>query len=318
MSIIGIDIGGTNIKSVLIDPEGNILDRLSLPTLAEGGPEAVIAQLHASIEQLTAHHPRAALTGIGIGAPGSVDFDRGMILHPPNLPGWEEVPLVRLINDRWHAPVLIDNDANCAALGEAYFGAGTQADHFIGLTLGTGVGSGIVINRKIFHGEKGYGGEFGHTSIDYNGPACGCGNFGCIEAYIGNSFLVEHARAYIHHHPESILYETVQRHPEMLTPKEISVAAAAGDSTAHEILYEAGYKLGIAVSNTANLLDITTFIVGGGVAAAGKPLFDGISEAANARVIKVHRGTVHILPAALGNDAGMLGAASLISAGASL
>lgn len=206
---VGLDVGGTNIKAVAIGADGRILAKTSLPTLAERGPEAVVAQLHAAVASLMKVEPGESLEGIGIGAPGSVDFERGMILHPPNLPGWEEVPLVRLMNERWGVPVMIDNDANCAALGEARFGAGKDIASFIGITLGTGVGSGIIIDGNIHHGEKGYGGEFGHVSIDYNGPACACGNFGCIEAYLGNSYLVANARERILHHPESRLYAVV-------------------------------------------------------------------------------------------------------------
>jgi glucokinase len=313
MTTIGIDVGGTNIKAVLTGRDRCILAKLSLPTYAERGPDVVIGQLHAAVEGLLEHASRDDLSGIGIGAPGSVDFERGMILHPPNLPGWEEVPVVALMRDRWQVPVRIDNDANCAALGEAYFGAGRRVAHFVGITLGTGVGSGIIIDRKIYHGEKGYGGEFGHTSIDYNGPPCGCGNFGCIEAYLGNSYLVANARERILHHPESPLYALLSEGTGALTPRHISEAAADADPVAFDILYDAGFKLGIAIANAANLLDITTFIIGGGVSAAGKPLFDGIAEGANGRALKVHRGFISILPAALGNDAGMLGAASLLA-----
>jgi glucokinase len=313
MTTIGIDVGGTNIKAVSIGPSGTPLEKISIPTFAERGPEAVIGQLHECVRLLTSTPSHPTLGGIGIGAPGSVDFERGMILHPPNLPGWEEVPLVRLMQERWRVPVKIDNDANCAALGEARFGAGRSIAHFIGVTLGTGVGSGIIFDQNIFHGEKGYGGEFGHASIDYNGPVCGCGNRGCIEAYLGNSYLVANARAEILLHPGCSLYSAITRDPDFLTPKHISEAADAGDAVARRILYDAGYMLGIAISNVANLLDVTTFIIGGGVSAAGEPLFDGAREAANTRVLKVHRGKIAVLPAALGNDAGMLGAASLLA-----
>jgi glucokinase len=311
---IGIDLGGTNIKSVLLDADGNALQRASLPSCASDGPDAVIGQLHLSIETLLAGggHRAAQLGGIGIGVPGSIDFDRGLVLYPPNLPGWEEVPLVALIAERWNVNVAVDNDANCAALGEARFGTGRGIANFVGLTLGTGVGSGIILGGAIWHGEKGYGGEFGHTSIELHGPPCGCGNTGCVEAYVGNRFMIRNALPVIAHHPESALYRLAMEQPDDLTPLHISEAAAEGDALAREILFDVGSKLGAAIANTANLLDVTTFIIGGGVAAAGKPLFDGIISTANHRVLKVHRGCVTILPAELGNDAGMLGAASLL------
>jgi glucokinase len=310
---IGIDIGGTNIKAVLAEVGGIIFSRLSLPTEAELGPEHVIGQIHSCIEKLLTALPEGtALNGIGVGVPGSVDHARGIVLHPPNLPGWAEVPLSASLAMRWNVAVALDNDANCAALGEAMFGAGRGYRNFIGLTLGTGVGSGIIIDGKIHHGDKGYGGEFGHTSIDYNGPACGCGGHGCIEAYIGNRYLVSNARALIALRPECSLFGPAQSASEKLTPKLISEAAEHGDATALEILYETGRKLGIAIANAANLLDIMVFIIGGGVSAAGKPLFDGIISAARDRVLRVHKEHITILPAMLGNDAGMLGAASLL------
>ena len=313
MTRIGIDLGGTNIKSVLLNSDGIAIRRASFPSCATDGPEAVIAQLHVSIQTLlTEHGGGDALGGIGIGVPGSIDFERGLVLYPPNLPGWGEVPLAALIAARWVVPVEVDNDANCAALGEAYHGAGRGIENFVGLTLGTGVGSGIVLGGKIWHGENGYGGEFGHTSIELHGPLCGCGNTGCVEAYVGNRFMIRNALPIIAHHPESALYRFAMETPDELTPRHISEAAAAGDALAREILFDVGSKLGAAIANTANLLDVTTFIIGGGVAAAGKPLFDGIVSTANHRVLKVHRGTLSILAAELGNDAGMLGAASLL------
>ncbi len=310
MTRIGIDIGGTNIKAVLVDDRLNLLSRTTLPSLASDGPSAVIEQVHRVIESLI-HKSEPTVQCIGIGAPGSVDFARGLLLHPPNFPGWDEVPLVSLIEDRWSIPVGLENDANCAALGEAYFGAGKERNTFVALTLGTGVGSGIIIDRKIHHGEKGFGGEFGHMTIDYNGPACNCGNTGCIEAYIGSGYLMRRYLETIRHSPDAFHYERAAGAADTLSPRDISNAAEAGDKTARAFLYETGALLGVAIASTTNLLDITTTIIGGGVAAAGKPLFDGVLSSARTRVLRVHRDSMEIVPAALGNDAGMFGAAML-------
>jgi glucokinase len=208
-------------------------------------------------------------------------------------------------------PVHVDNDANCAALGEAWFGAGREYNSFVGLTLGTGVGSGIIINRKVHTGDHGFGGEFGHVSIDYNGPLCGCGNRGCVEAYIGNSYLSAEAVRVLREAPGSQLHQCAVETPGLMTPLMLSEAADAGDQAAYGVLRNAGRMLGYCVASVANLLDITTFIIGGGVSAAGAPLFEGIESAARERTLIVHRNNLLILPAALGNDAGMLGAAAL-------
>ncbi|MBI5645674.1 MAG: ROK family protein [Ignavibacteriae bacterium] len=313
MTVIGIDIGGTSIKGALVDAASRkILSQTAQPTCADEGLDRVVGQIHKVVAALLALPGGAESRGIGIGVPGSVDVARGLVLHPPNLRGWEEVPLGALIADAWALPVSLDNDANCAALGEATFGAGSGIRDFIALTLGTGVGSGIILDGRIHHGARGYGGEFGHMTIDYNGPMCGCGNYGCVEAYVGNSYIVARARADIAAHPESALYAVAMQHPEDVTPKLIAEAAQSGDSCAQRVLYDTGDKLGVAIASAANLLDVTTFIIGGGVSAAGAPLFDGIMSGARTRVLRVHRDDLRILPAALGNDAGVLGAASLV------
>jgi len=308
---IGVDVGGTNIKAVAVNPAGDIIGETSVPTRASLGPESVIEQIHTAIRQVLHQIGDMLPSAIGIGAPGSVDFEKGTLQHPPNLPGWGVIPLADIIHDRWSVPVILDNDANCAALGEAKHGAGKSFRHFIGITLGTGVGSGIIINGSIFHGEKGYGGELGHMTIDRDGPQCRCGNRGCVEAFVGNSYIVAEARRTLAKHPESALHVQSKETPEALTPKTIAEAAHAGDRTAYRILYEAGEKLGIAIAAAVNLLDISVFIIGGGISAAGEPLFEGIGTSANGRVLEVHRSKVRILKAELGNKAGMLGAASL-------
>ncbi len=312
MTSIGIDVGGTNIKAVLCDVGGAIHHRAVLSTNAAGGPDAAIARIHDAIVECLAHVPAGlSVAGIGIGLPGSIDQARGIVSHPPNLPGWTVVPIGSMLHDRWDLPVRVDNDANCAALGEAWFGAGRDHDSFIGLTLGTGVGSGIIMDRRLYLGTMGYAGEFGHMSIDHAGPACNCGSRGCIEAYVGNAHLTAEAAAIIAGDATCALHHAVLRDPTALTPRHIAEAAHAGDSVCLGILRRAGERLGWCIASAANLLDITTFIVGGGVSAAGAPLFDGMRAAATERALRVHRQRLVIIPAALGNDAGMLGAAAL-------
>ncbi len=312
MITIGIDIGGSSIKAALTDAGRRILARTLRPTMAYSEMEQTFVQIHACIEELLAHEEAKDVAGIGVGVPGAIDLEAGVVFYPPNLPSWGEVPVASMISRRWDLPVHVDNDANCAALGEAHFGAGRGRSHFIGLTLGTGVGAGIISDGRIYHGQRGFAGEFGHITIHDDGPLCNCGNHGCVEAYVGIRYLMQRAVPALIADEGSPLHRSATENPEGLTPKDIADAAARGDGTAQRILRDTGERLGVAIASAANLLDVTTFIVGGGIAAAGDPLFEGIRQSASSRVLKVHRDALHILPAELGNDAGMLGAASLM------
>ncbi len=311
MITIGIDIGGSSIKAALTDVGKTVIARTVKPTNAEGGPEAVLNVIDECITGLCAGAPDAKPAAIGVGVPGAIDLENGIVYHPPNLPGWKAVPLAQLIGSRRDLPVRLDNDANCAALGEAWFGAGREHDHFIGLTLGTGVGSGIIIGGAVYHGARGFAGEFGHLSIDHNGPLCKCGSRGCIEAYIGIHYLMSRAIPVLRDHPESLLQQQAVADPQGLSPKDLATAATQGDEIARSLLEDAGRYLGFAVASAANLLGITTFIIGGGISAAGDLILDSVRESAMERTLKVHRENIVILPSELGNDAGMLGAASL-------
>lgn len=314
MTSIGIDIGGSSIKAALTEPGVRIHAQAHRPTLADQPLEATLGQLHECIAELRAEADRASLPleGIGIGVPGAIDIQRGVVFHPPNLPAWTEVPLAAITSERWGIPVRVDNDANCAALGEAHFGAGRQYDDFIGLTLGTGVGSGIILRNRVYHGERGFAGEFGHISIDMHGTPCNCGNRGCIEAYVGIHYLMALAIPQLQADARSPLHARALAHPEELRPHDLSQAADEGDESSALILRTAGERLGVAIASAANLLDVTVFIIGGGIAAAGELLFAGVRSSACSRALKVHRDRITVLPAALGNDAGMLGAASLL------
>ena len=308
---IGVDLGGTAVKVGLVDSVDHLLSNIQIATEASAGPEHVIDRIVEGIEQLGAS--QESLVGIGIGAPGTVNLDRTTVSSPPNFPGWGEVNLTRNIRDRAGAelPVIVDNDANVAALGSAYFGAGTSFDSFIMVTLGTGVGGAIIYNRRLFRGTTGGAGEVGHISIDYQGPVAAAGIAGVIEAYLGQRFLSHQAVDHLADHPESMLAELAESDPDMLTPLALFEAAQQGDEASIDILAWAGHKLGWGLASAVNLLDIRKVIVGGGVSAAG----DFILEPARAALQKaVIPGLVHgleIVQETLGNQAGMLGAAQL-------
>jgi glucokinase len=311
--IIGIDLGGTNIKAGATSKEGTILHDISIPSHAEISPEAVVGQIAAAVESVKDEFKRDQLLGIGIGSPGMVDLDGGTVKYPPNFVGWTVFRLGEEVTKAVGGYVRVENDANAAAVGELKFGAGRGMKNFVMVTLGTGVGGGFVIDGEVFRGEDGGAGEIGHTTIDYNGPQCNCGNRGCVEAYVGQKYLSQRVMEQLKSHPESIINQLAGVNGEKLEPKLISEAASKGDKFALQIWEETGAYIGVAVASALNLFNLSTVIIGGGVAKAGIPLFDSIESTVKSRVLSPLRPKVKILQAQLRNSAGILGAAALIA-----
>lgn len=308
--ILGIDVGGTSIKFGVVD--GNrILNEISLPTYAYENPDKVLAQVKTGIKNIFDLYPPEKFIGIGIGFPGIVDVDTGVVTSAPNFANWKRVEVRKTIA-KFGLPVFIDNDANCAALGELYFGRGRKLSNFVMVTLGTGVGGGIIINKKLFRGESGGAGEIGHITIDYSGPTCKCGKKGCVEAYAGNNYIKQRTIHKLHEYPDSIILELVEHDLEKIEPKVINDAAKQGDQLAIKILSETGYYIGIGLANIANILDIKHFIIGGGVSNAGRVLLKAIENSIKEHGVRNIVKDVVVTSAQLKNKAGILGAASLV------
>ena len=308
---VGVDLGGTSIKLGIVSQKGKIIKKTAVDTKAVDGPQSVIAQIKYGINILL-HKNKFKIQGIGIGSPGTVSLKNGIVENPPNFPGWKKINLGMIIKKEFNANVHIDNDANAAAIGEMIFGAGKKLDSFVMVTLGTGVGGGIVFNRKIFRGEHGGAGEVGHVTIDFKGNKCNCGSLGCIEAYAGNSYLIRSVKSQLNKYPNSIVWDLINKNPDNLTPEFINIAALNGDTFAKSVIHNLGQSLGAALSSVSNLLDISTFIMGGGVAGFGTPLFNSIKEIMTQRVLTPLRPKIKIIPAKLKNDAGIKGASSLV------
>jgi glucokinase len=308
---IGVDLGGTSVKLGIVSQQGKIIKKTAVETKAEDGPQSVIGQIKYGINILL-HNNKFKLHGIGIGSPGTVSIKNGIVENPPNFPGWKKINLGSIITKEFNTKVHVDNDANAAAIGEMIFGAGKNINSFVMITLGTGVGGGIVFNRKIFRGEHGGAGEVGHITIDYKGEKCNCGSFGCIEAYAGNAYLIRRVKQDLNNYPNSMIWNLISKNPDNLTPKIINIAAEKGDVFAKSIVKDMGKFLGAAFSSVSNLLDINTFIIGGGVAGFGNPLFSSIKEIMTQRVLTPLRPKIKIIPAKLRNDAGIKGASSLV------
>ncbi len=308
---VGVDLGGTNIKIGIVSEKGKLVKNISVKTEANGGPKQVIANLIKGVE-LILEKNKLKLQGIGIGCPGVVSIKKGIVENAPNLPGWKNVKLGPILKNKFGYKVHLENDANAAAIGELIFGAGKKIDSFVMVTLGTGVGGGIVFNKKIFRGEFGAAGEIGHISVDENGPRCNCGSYGCVETYVGNSYLKEIIKSELNNYPDSVVWKLINNDLSNISPKIIQAAAEKNDAYSKFVIIRMGKQLGVALASVCNLLDISTFIIGGGVAGFGKPLFDSIRATITQRVLIPLRPRILVIPAQLKNEAGIKGASSLV------
>jgi glucokinase len=309
---IGVDLGGTTIKTGLVSERGKILYQNKFPSHSDRGPVAVVQQIVRSVRDAMEHKPKGKIAGVGIGAPGVVDDD-GYVKAPPNFADWDRVRLAKEVGRYLKGmPVTVENDANCAAIAELKFGAGKRYKNFLFIIWGTGVGGGIILDNRLYRGPTGGAGEVGHVTIDYNGPQCGCGNHGCIEAYIGQRYLSQRTVEKVKAHPDSKILSLVGGDYSKIEPIYISQAAEAGDELARSILIEAGTLLGVAVAAVMNIMDLRVSIIGGGVSAAGELVMTAIQQSVRARVLKPLRDEIKVVQAKLGNNAGILGAAGLV------
>lgn len=310
MISIGIDLGGTNIKTAIVDQKKGFVQTSSTPTNADMGKEYVFDRIAQAVNELIEDH-KVKPIGIGMGLPGMVALDRKTVKNPPNLPGWKIENVSEEIFKRTGLKCVIENDANLAALGSARFGVGKKMANFIMITLGTGVGGGIIINDKIYRGTTGMAAELGHVIINYHGPLSNSNTRGGIEAYLGQRFLSRFAADTIRQHVDNPLYTKFSKDFEKLEPVDLYNAAENGNELAADILRKAGEKLGYAIVNYIHILDIRKIVVSGGVARAGKWLLGPAYETASEYLMPPFLEDFEIIYESLGNDAALLGAASL-------
>lgn len=319
---LGLDIGGTNLVAGVVrcaatggaagalDPGRDILSVEKAPTMAAEGPDAVIERCADLLRRALASAGRRPeqVAAVGVGMPGPLDVKRGLVLYAPNLPGWREVPLVDRLAAAVGVPVFMENDARMFAYGEFRFGAGRGYTSLIGVTLGTGIGSGFILDGELFTGAlSGTAGEIGHMTIEPDGPRCGCGNQGCLETLAAAPAIVATVRRMLLNGRPSAL---AGRDPAELTAGDIAAAAAAGDEVAREAFARAGHYLGIAAANLINAVNPEAIIFGGGVANAGELLFEPLRRTVRLRALRGVGGRTAILKAQLGDAAGVLGAAA--------
>ncbi len=312
---IGIDVGGTNVKIALVDDNGKIIYSNSVPTYAKMGYEYTVNNMKQAIKDLMkeTNTTPSDIEGIGFDFPGQVDCKTGVVKLAPNIPGWVNVPIAQMIEDEFHIPTRIDNDVRCAALGELKFGAGRGCENFICITVGTGIGSGIVINGKVVRGATNAAGELGHIKLQMNGgPICGCGDTGCLEAFASGPAIVAMAQEYIKGGKSTKFREMAAVEGGEITPYMVAKAAEEGDPVAKRIFEIVGEYIGIGLTSVINLLNPERVIIGGGVAESGELLLGPIRKTIKERAMVVAGNAVEIVPAQLGNSAGVIGASMLI------
>lgn len=311
---LGIDFGGTTTKVALVGGDGAIQARSRFDTRRAGTPEAWVKAVSGAVDKVVdragVRLDSSQFTGLGVGAPGFVDFERGYIYDLPNVPGWKGVSLAEILMEQFGARAYIDNDVNAMALGECTFGAGRLYEHAVFLTLGTGVGGGLLIHNKVYRGAYSMAGEVGHMPIRMYGAKTHIGR-GTVEQYVGNQRIVERTLAALRKGRASIIPDLAGGDLAAITPKEIAMAAARGDELGLEIFDFVGDCLATVLTGVVFLLQPQAIVIGGGVAESGSVLFDPLTRHLESRLNPVFFERLALLRAQLGSDAGMIGSATL-------
>jgi glucokinase len=312
---IGVDVGGTKVAAGLVNSSGEITHQTRTPmvaTDAAAGLAAVVSAID-SVRAAANGTPEVQnlVSGIGICAPGPLDPRTGVVINPPNLPGWRDFPLAAEITKRYRLPVRVDNDGNAAALAEALWGAGRGYRNVFYATIGTGIGTGIVFDGRIYHGRTGAAAEGGHVTIDYRGPRCKCGKLGCIEILASGTAIARRASEQIAAGRSSSILELAGGHLDRITGEMVGRAYLEGDSLAREILQETAMFLTVWLGTIIDLLEPDVMIVGGGVAAMLQPFFAAIHNQLPSWSINSHCQEIPLVPAHYGSDAGIAGGAAL-------
>jgi len=315
--IVGVDIGGTAIKIALIRPDGELVAKTQEPTPLTSGEDGILQHTFDMTRRLLQQHGYSLdqVGGIGVGVPGPVDPQKGIVQQAVNLHWQKPVPLKAKLEAISSLPVEVDNDANTAALGEMWQGSGKGSKDLIVITLGTGIGGGVILHGQVVHGINGVGGEIGHITLTPNsGPMCNCGKTGCLETYASATALIREGRFAAKNGASPLLAQILDEQGE-LQAKDVIEAAKSGDTASLVIVDQAAMYLGLALSHLGMMLNPARFIIGGGVAHAGEFLFSRIREAFNRFIpFSYVIDSTEILPASLGNDAGVYGAGWLIRA----
>ena len=309
---IGVDLGTLHTTIAITDLLGRIETRNEYPTDCKQSKDKIIEKLKTAIHKIIKDSgiKRKKIVGIGIAAPGLVD-KKGTMLITPNF-GWRDTPLREILKKKFHIPVFVDNNVNAMALAESEFGEGQGVKNFVFINVGMGIGSGVVINGELFHGESNCTGEIGHTTVDYNGPKCSCGNKGCLEVMASGPAIAKRAIKAVKEGEKSLISKVANYDFNQISAEVVSKAANQGDKLGRHIMEETGEYLGTGVANIINLFNPELVIVGGGVTQAGDLIFKPLKRIAQKRAFSVSAEVAKILPVSLGKDCTVIGAAALV------
>jgi len=305
--VAAIDMGATHISIALADFTARILQEVEFPFDIKSGPEICLAQANQQLLQLLESQKLAIsdLCGVGVGVPGPVITDAGMVVAPPIMPGWDRYPILATLEKMWGCPVTLNNDAELGALGEWAYGAGRGEKNIAYIKVGSGIGAGLILNKQIYGGTTGAAGEIGHLTIDENGPLCNCGNHGCLEAFAGGDAIAKQGQALVKSGKRTILSGLPH---EKITAHDVAEAARRGDLHAQEILRRSGTFIGIAIAGLINLFNPSIVVIGGGVAQVGDIITVPIRQAVRERAMRASEQSVRIVTGMLGRRSLLIGA----------
>lgn len=311
-SVLGLDVGANHLLAIVTDLEGNTTAEHASPFDIEIGPEKALPIIVKHIHQILKMSPSTSprVLGIGLGVPGPLDHTTGTVVAPPIMPGWDRFPLKQFLSQEFGMPVLVENDANLGAVAEKWRGAGQGHQHLAYVKIGTGIGCGLMLDGKIYRGQRGSAGEIGHITITRDGPPCKCGSYGCLESMAAAPALLNRARLAIKagRATSLIQYNSLDN----ITPQEIATAALQGDALARELFEDSGRFIGIALANLINLLNPSIIILGGGVASVGEIITRPIRETIRSRSLLASYEQTEIVVGKLGREAVAMGAATLV------
>jgi glucokinase len=308
---LGIDIGGTFIKMAVVQTAGRILNRGVIDTDPAGGPRKAFRRIFAACESLVGMGRGVDIDGVGVGCAGLVDPSKGYLYSSPNLTEWENSPLKRIAERAFDVYTNVDNDANCAAYGEFRRGSCHGIKDLVFITLGTGVGGGVVVDGRLLRGTGNFAGELGHMTVSADGPKCQCGNRGCLEAYVGTRGIIRSAREKLRTKRSGVLRPWIERDGRQLTPQLVFEAARRRDAAATAVAKEVGERLGVGIASLVNIFNPGAVVVGGGVAGSFDLLLPHIEREVARRAFSHSARIVKIVRSSLGNDATAVGAAML-------
>ena len=312
--LVGIDIGGTKLATVVADIDGTILHKVRQPTEARYGSDHVVSKLIQMVDQMLAlvEISRSQISAIGISCGGPLDTTTGIVYSPPNLPDWDAVPLKKIVTTEFQVPTVIENDANASAYAEWKFGGGQGYDEVVFMTMSTGIGAGIVSKGQIYHGASDCAGEVGHQILIPNGPLCGCGNRGCLEAICSGPAIARRAQEAIQKQPETEMLKLADGKILAVKSEHVVAAAQNGDLLALDLIHQTAFYMGWGIANLVNIVNPEVVLIGTIAVAAGDLLLDPIRRTVQQMAMTRPAQSVRILPAKLGDRIGDLAAISLV------